>query len=132
MAQDTKPTQLGKYTEAVKKAAGLNLADVAIAHAVEVEKDRVTTLAKTVGVSAVSKLEALEAQIKKEDKPDNVSYVNNGGEFTKQDAYTAQKFEALQKLRESYKKLSEAFEKAMSTGTLVDFETLEKVLNSTK
>lgn len=135
MAQDSKTsenTQVNKYNEAVKKAAELDLAKVAIGHATEVEVERVTTLAKTTAVKAMSKIEELSKKIKEESKPDNVSFIMNGAEDTKVESFSAAKYATLQKLRESYKKLTEAFEKAMETGKLADFESLVKVLDSTK
>ena len=130
--KNNQTTQLGKYKVQVEQASKINLADIVINHAVESETARVTVFAKKVGVAAVEQLEKLQKQIQKDNKPDNALFVKNGEEFTQMPAYTPKKYEEITKLFNQHKALTEAFEKAMASGTLADFEALEKVLNSQK
>lgn len=107
-----------------------NNSEIVIDTVVETEKIRIIDFVKETGVRAVELIKKLESELNKLNKPDSVQHVNNGkGIFTSQESFTDARFKQLQNAATSYKNVVEAFDKAMETGTLVQFEQLKAVLD---
>ena len=123
---------LTKVQDKIKSETTGCLSQIVIDSEVETEKARITTFARTTGAATVAKLKELEIAIKKEDKPDVKQHVRNGEVFTAQDSYSDDRFQKVSRLYADHKRLTEAFDKAMESGKIVDFEELDKVLKQIK
>lgn len=123
---------LTKVQDKIKSETTSGLSQIVIDNEVETEKARVTAFARIAGAATVAKLKELEITIKKEDKPDVKQHVRNGEVFTAQDSYSNGQFQKVSQLYTDHKRLTDAFDKAMESGKLVDFEELDKVLKQIK
>ena len=113
----------------VDKLKKENLSKVAVDHVVTVEKERITEFVKSTVLKALTKRDELEKKIKQEDRPDNITHVSKGeGAFAEQKGYSNEKFQAVSKLYNEINTLTAAFDKAMESGQIVDFESLAKLL----